>query len=95
MTTPTAEEVQKLIELLRFIDACSMDSLAINDATIEAAVALQSLHDAKERAEANAARYEWLRQMIFDDRIIVQPDRMLHGAELDAAIDNAREGGRG
>ena len=36
---------------------------------------------------ADAMRYRWLRQMIYDDRIIVAPDRMLHGPELDAAID--------
>lgn len=35
-------------------------------------------------------RYRWIRQMIFDDRIIVEPDRMLHGEALDKAIDHAR-----
>lgn len=38
----------------------------------------------------DAARYRWLRQMIYDDRIIVAADRMLHGDALDAAIDAAR-----
>ena len=37
-----------------------------------------------------AARYDWLRSMIYDDRIIVSPDRMLSGDALDAAIDAAR-----
>jgi hypothetical protein len=39
----------------------------------------------------DAERYRWLRQMVFDDRIIPSPDRMLHGEELDSAIDAARK----
>ena len=40
-------------------------------------------------AQQDVERYRWLRQMIFDDSIIVAPDRMLHGDALDAAIDAA------
>ena len=38
----------------------------------------------------DADRYRWLRQMIYDERIIIGSDRMLHGEKLDAAIDAAR-----
>jgi len=37
----------------------------------------------------DAERYRWLRGMIYDDRIIVAADRMLHGEALDAAVDAA------
>jgi hypothetical protein len=45
-----------------------------------------------ERDAADAARYRWLRGMIYDDRIIVAPDSMLCGPALDAAIDAAMQG---
>lgn len=48
-----------------------------------------------ERYRRDAERYRWLRQMIYDDRIIVDPDRMLSGVALDAAIDTAMQGGEG
>jgi len=57
----------------------------------EAATLLQSLHDAKERAEEDAERYRWLRE---SHNLPV--NILTHTYEaLDAAIDNAREGGRG
>ena len=43
------------------------------------------------RNALDAARYRWLRAMIYDDRIIVAPDRMLNGYALDEAIDDALE----
>lgn len=43
-----------------------------------------------ERLRADAERYRWLRQMIYDDRIIVAADQMLAGDSLDLAIDTAR-----
>ena len=43
----------------------------------------------EKQAYTDALRYRWLRGMIFDDRIIVASDRMLHGDKLDAAIDAA------
>lgn len=43
----------------------------------------------------DAERYRWLRQMVYDETIMVAPDRMLHGDELDAAIDAAMKLGTG
>ncbi len=42
-----------------------------------------------------AARYDFLRSMVYDDRIIVSPDRMLSGDALDTAIDAARSQSNG
>lgn len=47
------------------------------------------LLDEVEALRRDARRYRWLRNMIYDDRIIVAADRMLHGEALDAAIDAA------
>lgn len=45
-----------------------------------------------EALQRDAERYRWLRGMIYDDRVIVEADRMLHGEALDAAIDAAMKG---
>ena len=53
--------------------------------------ALNQLIEEAQPWKRDAERYRWLRQMVFDDRIIIAPDRMLYGDELDAAIDAAME----
>ena len=71
------------------------DELAIQDqcdfykVCEEAALELRWLHEENERLRRDADRYRWLRDMIYDDRIIVAADRMLHGEALDAAVDAA------
>lgn len=50
---------------------------------------LTALRAENERLRVDAERYRWLWSMIFDDSIIVARDRMLHGDELDTAIDAA------
>ena len=57
-------------------------------------VALDELQARIKRLEKDVARYRWLRTMIYDDTIIVNPNRMLHGKALDAAIDAAIEAGK-
>ena len=42
-----------------------------------------------ERLRRDAKRYRWLRDMIYDDRVIVSADRMLNGEALDVAVDAA------
>ena len=71
------------------------DELAIQDqcdfykVCEEAALELRWLHEENERLRRDADRYRWLRDMIYDDRIIVAADRMLHGEALDVAVDAA------
>lgn len=55
----------------------------------EAALELRWLHEENERLRRDADRYRWLRDMIYDDRIIVAADRMLNGEALDVAVDAA------
>ena len=65
------------------------DELAIQDqcdfykVCEEAALELRWLHEENERLRRDADRYRWLRDMIYDDRIIVAADRMLNGEALD------------
>jgi predicted RNase H-like nuclease (RuvC/YqgF family) len=49
----------------------------------------ESLRAQLAECQKDAERYRWLRGMIYDDRIMVENDRMLHGKELDKAIDKA------
>ena len=71
------------------------DELAIQDqcdfykVCEEAALELRWLHEENERLRRDAYRYRWLRDMIYDDRIIVAADRMLNGEALDVAVDAA------
>ena len=71
------------------------DELAIQDqcdfykVCEEAALELRWLHEENERLRRDADRYRWLRDMIYDDRIIVAADRMLNGEALDVAVDAA------
>ena len=60
-----------------------------NDPTLESAFELRRLHADNERLRRDAKRYRWLRDMIYDDRIIVAADRMLNGEALDVAVDAA------
>lgn len=59
-------------------------------AAARAILALSATRAEDAELRKKAARYNWLRSMVYDDRIIVSPDRMLSGDALDAAIDAAR-----
>jgi len=70
---------------------CNSSAAPLRRALIEAAATLEA-------AREDAERYRWLRQMIYDERIITAQDNqaaMLCGDKLDAAIDAAREARNG
>ena len=58
-------------------------------AALVAAAVLDRPRRRRSPLRRDAERYRWLRGMIYDDRIIVAADRMLHGEALDAAVDAA------
>jgi hypothetical protein len=85
-STVTAERDALLTENAKF-----RNELVELDHCRELASKAEQYEKERDALKADAERYRWLRQMIFDDRIIVSAARMLHGDLLDEAVDAARE----
>lgn len=94
------QEVEALVREIE--EGCREHSCTPHDMSLDVEgdtlLALCRAWLALEAAREDAERYRWLRQMIYDERIITAPDNqaaMLYGDKLDAAVDSAREARNG
>ena len=89
LETELSKAAARLDELGRQLVNAQKEARAFYALSEERRQIIEATRSQLETARQDVERYRWLRQMIFDDSIIVAPDRMLHGDALDAAIDAA------